>query len=92
MSSGSVRSLTTPFQIGDISLRWGEMDKKVGNDEIWANFDHLQIYLRVAPTNLKPVLYTPFQGLLLGKVWTTPPTLTNFDTPCKFTWGSPKKF
>ena len=51
------------------------MGKKVGNDEIWANFDHLQIYLRVAPTNLKPVLYTPFQGLLLGKVWTTPADL-----------------
>jgi len=40
------------------------------------NFDPTQIYLG-APKILKPVLDTdiPFQGLLLGKVWTMPQTL-----------------
>ena len=32
-----------------------------------------EIFLGEAPKILKPVLGTPFQGLLPGKVWTTPP-------------------
>ena len=51
------------------------MGKKSENREIWANFDPLQIFFLGggAPKILKPVLGTPFQGLLPEKVWTTPP-------------------
>ena len=45
--------------------------KNSENHEIWANFEPLQICLGT-PKILKPVLDTPFQDLLLGKVWTTP--------------------
>ena len=44
--------------------------KKSENHEIWANFDPPQIFWG-APKILKLVLDTPFQGLLLGKVWPT---------------------
>ena len=48
------------------------MGENVENHEIWANFDPHN-FLGGAPKILKPVLGPPFQGLLPGKVWTTPP-------------------
>jgi len=59
------------FQIGDTSLHCAEMDEKVGNHKIWTNFDPTNLF-GGTPKILKPVLDIPFQGLLLGKVWTMP--------------------
>ena len=48
--------------------------KKSENHEMWANFDPpTDKFFWGAPKILKPVLGSPFQGLLPGKVWTTPP-------------------
>jgi len=68
---GTVRSLIIRFQITDTLLLCGEMAKKSENHKIWANFDPPYANLfGGAPKILKPVVDTPFQGLLLGKVWT----------------------
>ena len=51
---------------------WRDGQKKSENPEISANFDSPKNFLG-ATKILKPVLGTPFQGLLPGKVRTTPP-------------------
>jgi len=68
-------SLIIRFDIGDTSLHLKKWAKKSENHEIWANFDSPSANFWGAPKILKPVLDTPFQGLLLGKVWTTPTDL-----------------
>ena len=62
--------------------------KKSENHEIWANFDPPHKFFWGAPKISKPVLGTPFQGLLPGKVWTTPLTLRGWEkiSPPIF-WG-----
>ena len=55
----------------------------------FSNFDPRKFILGVAPKILKPVLDTPFQGLLLGKVWTTP---TNLGSQRLGVGWSPKNF
>jgi len=47
----------------------------------FSNFDLRNFFWGGAPKILKPVLGTPFLGLLLGKVWTTP---ANLGSQC---WG-----
>ena len=66
--------------------------KKSENRDIWANFDSLQFFFGGgAPKILKPVLGTPFQGLLPKKIWTTPPDPKglekNFAPPPNFFGG-----
>ena len=65
--------------------------KKSENRQIWANFDHPPCkFFWGDPKILKPVLDTPFQGLLPGKVWTTPPDPKGWEknSPLpKFFWG-----
>ena len=64
--------------------------KKSENREIWAKFAPTNFF-GGAPKILKPVLGTPFQGLLLKKLLTTPPDPKglekNFAPPPKFFWG-----
>ena len=63
--------------------------KKSENREIWANFDPPPNFFGGDPTTLTPVLGTSFQGLLPGKVWTTPLTLKGWEkiSPPNFFWG-----
>jgi len=60
------------FQIGDprsVVKKWTKSRKIT---KFGLTFAPLQIFGE-APETLKPVVDTPFQGLLLGKVWTTTP-------------------
>jgi len=74
ISYRSVPRLIIHFQIGDTSLSCGEMDEKYWKiTKFGTNFDPPpQMYLEGAHKILKPVSDTPFQGLLLGIVWTMP--------------------
>ena len=89
-------TVTTPprdssWQLHQSSWQNGEMGyKKLEIMKFWTNVDPCK-FIWGAPRILKPVLDTPFQGLLPGKIWTThrPYEGENNFAP-KFFWeGSP---
>ena len=63
------------FQIGDISLRCGEMAKNSENHEIWATFDPAVCNFFGEPHNFKTSFGNSFSGPIARKSLDHAPTL-----------------